>query len=521
MIEQLFFNLLSISFLTSIVIILFLILSKVTNKYYFIKWKYWVWLIIMLRLSFPINISLPTTPFTIQVPSEGIHFMIRNPDITTHYDDTIIETKSPEQTDGPIASSSRMHSISILQLAMVVWLCGASLFLLYHCIAYFQFIKRIKKKIVVLDSGQELETYSHILSEMLIRHKPVLCWHPDVGSPMLFGFFQPVILLPVQNYNELEFSMIIQHELVHYRRKDIWYKLLLVLVRAIHWFNPIIHIASKQAEIVLEISCDEEVLKNSSLNFRKEYGEIMLNVMRKNLKKQTALSTHFYPDKKAIKQRFMRIIDTQKKYKGTLAFVLCLLVLILGTMGTLVACQKETNGAALSVDANANASNETSLSVEPSISPSPIPSLPMTSHYSNKNINFDYPSTWTFTENSTEDISYVKFTDPNSEIVPVFWFSKGEAWLTDFKRTEENYKALLSDSYQDVAITALKKTTIGGYDAIKLVFTYTLKDVEYTMIQYETIVGYASFKFNYTYTGLFNDSFKSIIQSIISSIEFT
>lgn len=156
-----------------------------------------------------------------------------------------------------------------------------------------------------------------------------------------------------------------------------------------------------------------------------------------------------------------------------------------------------------------------------SISPSATPSLLMIAGYSNDNIKFDYPSDWTIKENPTEDISYISFYSFDSRDKPVFWYSNGEAGLTDFDRTEEDYKTLLSESYTDIDITDLTKTTIDGYDGIKLMFTYTLKDEEYVMTQYETVIGYASFRFNYTFPIQKSTENESILETIISSIKFT
>ncbi|MBE5975381.1 MAG: hypothetical protein E7251_12370 [Paenibacillaceae bacterium] len=79
----------------------------------------------------------------------------------------------------------------------------------------------------------------------------------------------------------------------------------------------------------------------------------------------------------------------------------------------------------------------------------------------------------------------------------------------------------MSESYSDVVITDLSKTTIDGNEAIKLVFQYKADDVEHTMTQYETVVGPVSFQFNCTYKSDLSNDYENILDSIISSIEFT
>lgn len=179
----------------------------------------------------------------------------------------------------------------------------------------------------------------------------------------------------------------------------------------------------------------------------------------------------------------------------------------------LTACQNKTHSEYLKTDSSSSV-NETSSSAE-------VESLPKTNSYSNDAIKFNYPAEWTFEKKNTEDQSYVDFFDPKSGNDPVFWYSRGEAWLTDFNRTKEDYKALLSESYSDMVVTDLTKTTIDGNDAVKLVFQYKANNTEYTMIQYETIVGYVSFQFKCTCKSDLSIDYEGIMNSIISSIEFT
>lgn len=197
----------------------------------------------------------------------------------------------------------------------------------------------------------------------------------------------------------------------------------------------------------------------------------------------------------------------------------CLFALAAGAMLLLSACQNKTQPEYLKAESSSPA-NETSIQAETSSS-AKAQSLPQTNSYSNKVIKFNYPADWTFEENPTEDISYVNFFDSKSGSDPVFWYSRGEAWLTDFNRTGEDYKALLSESYSDVVISDLTKATIDGNEAIKLVFQYTANNVKYTMTQYETIVGPVSFQFNCTYKSDLSNDYESILNSIISTIEFT
>ena len=51
---------------------------------------------------------------------------------------------------------------------------------------------------------------------------------------MIVGAVRPVLLLPEMEWTPQQLLMVFRHELVHYRRHDIWYKMVLLLANAVH-----------------------------------------------------------------------------------------------------------------------------------------------------------------------------------------------------------------------------------------------------------------------------------------------
>lgn len=369
MIEQIFTSLLEITLAISPIILLLLLASKVLAKVYSAKWRYWVWLVIAVRLLIPANLSFPNAPVTVSAPVQNYQFVPKAPS-------TIVSSNTVTAIVSPAAPSvSAVPTINLFDIAILVWICGALLFLSFHFFSYFIFLKKAKRWKTPLISTKATEILNDLFVSMNIhRHIPLyLC--SDIDSPMMVGFFHPVILLPNQDFTDEQLQMILQHELIHFKRKDLWYKLLLLLANALHWFNPFVYLAAKYAVCDLEIACDEEVLKNNSVNFRKEYGETMLNVMRHSMKRQTMLSTHFSPNKKTIKQRFARILDMKKKRKGIVT--LCIALIVVCIMGNFVACHQKRDAVTPAVTSKAASSEEkasSKVSAIPSSAPNSIPS---------------------------------------------------------------------------------------------------------------------------------------------------
>ena len=74
----------------------------------------------------------------------------------------------------------------------------------------------------------------------------------------------------------------LHHELVHYKRHDIWYKWLFQAALCVHWFNPLVYIFNRKFHIDCELACDETVLKLLSEEGRRAYGNVLLDVAQKN-----------------------------------------------------------------------------------------------------------------------------------------------------------------------------------------------------------------------------------------------
>ena len=84
-------------------------------------------------------------------------------------------------------------------------------------------------------------------------------------------------------------EIILEHEFIHYRRHDLYFKLGLFLVKCIHWFNPLVYIMIQEADKDIEFSCDELILKDASIAYRKEYGRTILAILRSNITKQSTI----------------------------------------------------------------------------------------------------------------------------------------------------------------------------------------------------------------------------------------
>ncbi len=85
----------------------------------------------------------------------------------------------------------------------------------------------------------------------------------QINSPITFGWFEPIILLPIAMLNQLsaaETKFILLHEMAHILRHDFKIHLALELVKTVLWFNPFANYLNHKIQLEREKSCDEWVV---------------------------------------------------------------------------------------------------------------------------------------------------------------------------------------------------------------------------------------------------------------------
>ncbi|NMB34392.1 MAG: DUF4825 domain-containing protein [Clostridium sp.] len=306
----------SISLSMSAVIAALIIVSPFLNKRYTARWRYFVWLILAVRLIIPFNISLPKAPINIKPPMQTVVFK-QHEDVPKPLPAAITDGNYIEMGNRSSVPADYAPVITVEKLLGIVWFIGFIIFLVYHFVGYLMFRRKIKPWCRVQIEG---------------RPQVLIC--KKVVSPMLTGFLKPIILLPNIEYSTKDLEVILAHETAHYRRGDLWYKLLMLLANAMHWFNPLVYAMAHFASRDIELSCDDMVVKNKDLKFRKAYSNTILNTLHSGT--STSLSTHFKGGKKTMKKRFSNILDMQSKKKGILAFTVIFIVMTIA--GMFVAC---------------------------------------------------------------------------------------------------------------------------------------------------------------------------------------
>lgn len=187
----------------------------------------------------------------------------------------------------------------------------------------------------------------------------VLLVSSEIGSPVTFGFFRPVILLPENfpDWNKTARDAVLCHEALHVRRRDWLFTMSEELVRALFWFHPAVWWTVSEIQLAREQTVDRAAI--DLLNSRDQYVDALLSIAGAASTLDVAPAPLFLR-KRHLKQRVISILKevrmSQTKTLSTLAAGVGLLAascwFITGAMPLEGGPQGMTDAPGVSVDTN-------------------------------------------------------------------------------------------------------------------------------------------------------------------------
>lgn len=104
----------------------------------------------------------------------------------------------------------------------------------------------------------------HDLAERLPRvrlHGAKVRVSDQISSPMVVGLGRPCVLLPRELYEQASaetLAHVLNHELAHVQRGDLWVAWMQSLSLAVYWWSPLLRLLSARLDIEREMACDEQ-----------------------------------------------------------------------------------------------------------------------------------------------------------------------------------------------------------------------------------------------------------------------
>ncbi|MDF1814769.1 MAG: M56 family metallopeptidase, partial [Verrucomicrobiales bacterium] len=199
-----------------------------------------------------------------------------------------------------------MSSMAVWKISIgVIWIIGASC-LLSRFIPGFLKLNRLRQpgnyiEDEVAGQFEQLKTKFHF------RRNITLLLHEAIKVPITFGFWKPVIIMPMSALSGLpgdQIELVLAHELSHIRRNDYLWNLVQTLAESCLFFHPAVWLISKDLRKEREYACDDYVVR--LYEDRTTYANALANM---ESQRQTNLAMAANGSEFSLLGRIRRILD--------------------------------------------------------------------------------------------------------------------------------------------------------------------------------------------------------------------
>lgn len=157
-----------------------------------------------------------------------------------------------------------------------------------------------------------------------------------IDTPVVYGLFRPVILLPgrlLRTVSPAELRWILLHELGHLKRHDLWVVLFIRIVSILFFFNPAVWVSRLMIDRLREYSCDDFATHYSHatpLEASEAFLKILKHVTKTRSKQLPALAA--LDSRNPVFQRMQRLLDSDRRSYSRFGTVSVLLWIVLAAV---------------------------------------------------------------------------------------------------------------------------------------------------------------------------------------------
>jgi beta-lactamase regulating signal transducer with metallopeptidase domain len=271
--------------------------------------RYALWLLVLLKLTLPPTLALPTSLAWWIRPSTHKPDPRLTTAVVVRYRDS---SSLPGSTESAPAKAPLVRSVLTPQAWLV--LCSG----IGSAALFVWMVRRWREVAVAMRCVApvpiELERLLDTARETLSFKRSVRLRLSDKTiSPVVFGFLRPVILLPetlARHLTEAQLRGVLLHELIHLRRGDVWFNCAQTMLQIVYWWHPLLWLANARIRRIREEAVDDAVmcaLRDDAI----EYPQTLLEVAKFALGRPLSglALVGILESRHALRQRIERLVD--------------------------------------------------------------------------------------------------------------------------------------------------------------------------------------------------------------------
>jgi len=309
---------------SSVLIIITVALRLVLKGRISLRLQYALWLIVLVRLLFPLELG--SMPFSLsntvqQIPIVQEFEDIQDVDVLEHLDSGAVlgYSGTPDET-APLQIYDNKtdeefthinNALKFRDIAVPLWQSGSAVIIAVFIASNLHLARKLKKFRTLLCEYCDLPVYIT----------------DQVETPCLFGFFSPAIYVTPETASDETFLRhTLEHELTHFRHWDQLWAILRCAALALHWYNPLVWLAAKLSRNDAELACDEATLLRLGEDERAAYGRTLIQMTCQGPSRLLTTATTMTGSKGTLKERISLIAEKPKMAVYTLIAVLIIAV---------------------------------------------------------------------------------------------------------------------------------------------------------------------------------------------------
>lgn len=249
----------------------------------------WLWGIVLVRLVIP---YAPVSPLSLQnlfaheVPAV-VGAEAERQLVTEIIRDEIgaYDPAGPSKAPPAVVPIESSLAEDLLEFAAVlwppIWLCAAVGSLSWTLASYARLSLRVHQAPRSVDRHLK-QLWEACCETAGVRVRIPVVHDAGMTQPALMGWYRPVLLWPQElQLEDEQLRMVFLHELAHVRRGDVLANWLLIVVRAVHWWNPVYWVAARRYRSLREQACDAFVIEQLQGGVTRAYSELILSLSQR------------------------------------------------------------------------------------------------------------------------------------------------------------------------------------------------------------------------------------------------
>lgn len=346
-------HIIKVNVLSAVIIFIVLAVSKLLDKKYSSRWKYLIWLFVSVFLLIPVKFPSHAGGLNIEVPKQIVRAEVNRSTAVPNTENLQIPADAKENGSEPLKDTGKKADMqdsagqrnikvdTIAWIAAIIWGAGICAAAVYKVFVLRAGRRELRRWRIPFTDRERLAEYDKLCKELHMKKAPKLVADSRLSGPLLAGIRNTYLYLPVREYSKEECELIFRHELCHYRSRDLWYKLLMICVTTVYWFNPAVYFMKKEAERDIEFICDEKVMKGRNQEDKLRYNQLILKTAALG-RPSYELSTSLNDGLLTFKKRMVNIMKAGKMKRGILPVICFTIVLV--TSNIFTGCSLKDSG---------------------------------------------------------------------------------------------------------------------------------------------------------------------------------